>query len=103
MAYWRFGAYSYTELLIRSVKQGLGQCSIEVLLTSDSVDYDLSDNYAFESVGQPTNSSQSLSVNESLPDADSPSSTQLPSTGNPFVVSLLALMIIGAGGIKRKF
>ena len=95
--------YSYTELLIRSVKQGLGQCSIEVLLTSDSVDYDLSDNYAFESVGQPTNSSQSLSVNESLPHADSPSSTQLPSAGNPFVVALLALMIIGAGGIKRKF
>lgn len=73
------------------------------MLTSDSVDNDLSDNYAFESVGQPTNSSQSLSVNESLPDADSPSSTQLPSAGNPFVVALLAFMIIGAGGIKRIF
>ena len=93
-------ADSYTELFVKSIKQS-GQSYFSVFAISDSIDQDLSDNYGVESVGYPTNSSQNLSVNEAL--QDNPSVTDLPAAGNPFIVALLALMVIGVGGIKRIF
>lgn len=93
-------ADSYTELFVKSIKQS-GQSYFSVFAISDSIDQDLSDNYGVESVGYPTNSSQNLSVNEAL--HDNPSVTDLPAAGNPFIVALLALMVIGVGGIKIIF
>lgn len=94
---------SYTELLVKSIKQESDQYYFEALVTSDSVDHDLSDNYYINYVGyQVTNSTQSDSVNETLPAEDNQLANTLPATCNPFIVLFLALMAIGVCGIKRK-
>ena len=94
---------SYTEMFIKSVKQGSGQYYLRVFAASESADDDLSQNKDFATVGYPSNTSQSDSVNETFTKKDTSSGTELPATGNPFVAALFGLMIIGAGGIKRKF
>ncbi|SDA45881.1 DUF11 domain-containing protein [Methanobrevibacter millerae] len=93
---------SYTEMFIKSVKQGSGQYYLRAFAASESADDDLSQNQDMATVGYPSNTSQSDSVNETFTKKDTSSGTELPATGNPFVAALFGLMIIGAGGIKRK-
>ena len=65
----------------------VGPYYLEALITTDSFDPDLSNNYDIAWIA---------------PDAAAAEET-LPETGNPLAMALLALLAVGVGGIKRRF
>ena len=80
-------ANSYSELLLAMSKIAPGPSYIEAVVVSDSFDPNLSNNYDIAYFGL-----ESASASEET----------LPATGNPLVVALLALFVVGVGGLKRR-
>ena len=87
---WNVGtlpANTYTQMLLAMSKIAPGPSYIEAVVVSDSFDPNLSNNYDIAYFGL-----ESASASEET----------LPATGNPLVVALLALFVIGVGGLKRR-
>ena len=87
-------ANQFAVLLLETIKvdallgEGNGPYYVEALITTESFDPDLSNNYDIAWAGLDT----SAAAEETLPE-----------TGNPLAMALLALLAIGIGGIKRRF
>lgn len=81
-------ANDYTELLLAMEKIAPGPCFIEAAVDCASVDPNPSNNYdiAYMGVGQSASASEET----------------LPAAGNPIIMALLALFVVGVGGLKRK-
>ena len=86
-------ADQYAVLLLETIKvdawlgEGNGPYYVEALITTESFDPDLSNNYDIAWAGLDTSAAKET----------------LPETGNPLAMALLALCAIGIGGIKRRF
>lgn len=87
---WNVGtlpANTYTQMLLAMSKIAPGPTYIEAVVVSDSYDPNPYNNYDIAYFGL-----ESASASEET----------LPATGNPLVVALLALFVIGVGGLKRR-
>ncbi|MBR0271398.1 MAG: DUF11 domain-containing protein [Methanobrevibacter sp.] len=78
---------AYTELVLAMYKVAPGPAFIEAAAVSDTFDPDLSNNYDIAYIDV-----ESASASEET----------LPATGNPLAMALLALLVVGVGGLKRK-
>lgn len=80
-------AGSFSQMYLAMSKIAPGPSYIEAVVVSDSLDPDLSNNYDIGYFGL-----ESASASEET----------LPAAGNPLVMALLALFVIGVGGLKRR-
>ena len=78
-------------LILDTIKLDYNVAFVEALIVSSTPDPDLSNNYDI-----------AYHVDGEEPVAEAAEET-LPATGNPLAMALLALLVIGVGGIKRRF
>ncbi|WP_407381358.1 DUF11 domain-containing protein [Methanobrevibacter sp.] len=78
---------TYTELVLAMYKVAPGPALIEAVAVSDIFDPDTSNNYDIAYIDV-----ESASASEET----------LPATGNPLAMALLALFVVGVGGLKRR-
>lgn len=89
MGIWHVGdmpAYSYTVLLLAMERIAPGPCYIEAVVDSASLDPNPSNNYDIAYMGLSASAAEET----------------MPAAGNPIAVALMALLVVGVGGLKRR-
>lgn len=89
MGIWYVGdmpANSFTQLLLAMERIAPGPCYIEAVVDSASLDPNPFNNYDIAYMGLSASAAEET----------------LPAAGNPLAMALLALLVVGVGGLKRR-